>query len=148
MANVLMVFGSTTGNTENIAHLVEKKLSTAGHTVTLMNAADTKPDNLAKGYDAVLMGCSAWGEDEVEMQDDFASFFEGLDKMPLKGVKVASFASGDKEYPHFCGATDVIVERAKELGAEIIADSLKLEGDGTSDDEEIDNYVSDILKAL
>ena len=40
------------------------------------------------------------------------------------------------------------MERAKELGAEIIADSLKLEGDGTSDDEEIDSYVSDILKAL
>ena len=148
MAKILMVFGSSTGNTESIAHLVKNKLVAAGHSVTLQNAADADPQHLAKGYDAVLMGCSAWGEDEVEMQDDFATFFEGLDGMDLKGVKVASFASGDREYPHFCGATDVIVQRAQELGAEIICESLKLEGDGTSDDAEIETYVRDLLKAL
>ncbi|MBR3665281.1 MAG: flavodoxin [Desulfovibrio sp.] len=148
MANVLMVFGSTTGNTESIAHLVEKKITQAGHTVTVLNCADANPEHLAKGYDAVLMGCSAWGEEDVEMQDDFADFFESFDKMDLNGAKVTSFASGDKEYPHFCGACDLIVDRARELGAEIIADSLKLEGDGSSDDDEIQAYVDEVLKAL
>ncbi|MBO4334282.1 MAG: flavodoxin domain-containing protein [Desulfovibrio sp.] len=84
----------------------------------------------------------------MEMQDDFASFFAGLDKMQLKEVKVASFASSDKEYPHFCGSTDIIVKRAKELGAAIITESLKLEGDGTYAGEEIESNLSDILKAL
>ncbi|MCR5814481.1 MAG: flavodoxin [Desulfovibrio sp.] len=148
MAKILMVFGSTTGNTESIAHLLEKKIAAAGHDVTVLNAADANPDHLAKGYDAVLMGCSAWGEEDVEMQDDFATFFEGFASMDLNGVKVASFASGDKEYPHFCGACDLIVDRAKELGAVIIADSLRLEGDGTSDPDEIESYVNDVLKAL
>ncbi|MBR4741320.1 MAG: flavodoxin domain-containing protein, partial [Desulfovibrio sp.] len=106
MAKILVVFGSTTGNTESIALAVEKHLINGGHDVTVMNAADADPEHLAKGYDALLMGCSAWGEEEVEMQEDFATFFEGFDKMDLKGCKVAAFASGDKSYPIFCGAVD------------------------------------------
>ncbi|MCR4666449.1 MAG: flavodoxin [Desulfovibrio sp.] len=148
MAKVLMVFGSTTGNTESIAHMIEKKLANGGHEVTVLNSADANPEHLAKGYDCVLMGCSAWGDEEVEMQDDFATFFEGIETMDLKGVKVAAFASGDKSYPNFCGAADVIVERSKELGAELIADSLKLEGDGSSDEDEVDSFVSEVMKAL
>ena len=148
MAKILMVFGSTTGNTESIAHLIEKKLTNKGHEVNVLNAADAKPENLAQGYDAVLMGCSAWGEEEVEMQDDFATFFEGIDSMDLKDKKVAAFASGDREYPHFCGAVDVIVAKAEELGATIIADGLKLEGDGTSDDADIETFANDVMKAL
>lgn len=148
MAKILIVYGSTTGNTESIAHAIEKKLAELGHTVTVKNAADTDPEHLAKGYDALLMGCSAWGEEDVEMQDDFIPFFEAFDKMDLANAKVASFASGDRSYPHFCGAVDVIEERCKELGANVIAEGLKLEGDGSSDDADITGYVQDIHKAL
>ncbi|MBQ9537453.1 MAG: flavodoxin [Desulfovibrionaceae bacterium] len=148
MAKVLMVFGSTTGNTESIAHLIEKELASKGHTVNVLNAANADPNGLAQGYDLVLMGCSAWGEDEVEMQDDFATFFEGFDKMGLNGAKVAAFASGDREYPHFCGAADVICDRAQELGATIVTDSLKLEGDGSGDAQDIESYVNELIKAL
>ena len=148
MAKILMVFGSSTGNTENIAHLIAKKIAAKGHQLTIINAAEAKPDHLALDYDAVLMGCSAWGEEEVELQDDFATFFEDIDKMDLKDKKVAAFASGERSYPHFCGAVDVIVEKAKELGATIIADGLKLEGDGSADDAEITSFANDVLKAL
>ena len=101
MSKVLILYGSSTGNTESIAQKLAELIGAAGHDVKLLNAAEASADNLADGYDAVLMGCSAWGTDDLEMQDDFAPLFDEFDQMNLKGRKVAAFASGDREYEHF-----------------------------------------------
>jgi Flavodoxins len=100
------------------------------------------------GYDAVLFGCSAWGMEDLEMQDDFLSLFEEFDRIGLAGRKVAAFASGDHEYEHFCGAVPAIEERAKELGAIIIAEGLKMEGDASNDPEAVASFAEDVLKQL
>ena len=68
--------------------------------------------------------------------------------MNLKGRKVAAFASGDMEYEHFCGAVPAIEERAKELGATIIADGLKMEGDAANDPDAVASFAEDVLKKL
>ena len=49
MAKILEVYGSTTGNTESIAHAIEAKLQAAGNDVTVVNAADAQADGLADG---------------------------------------------------------------------------------------------------
>ena len=79
MSKVLIVFGSSTGNTEGIAQKLEEIIAAAGHDVTLKNAADVDADGLAEGYDAVLLGCSAWGDDELELQDDFIPLYENME---------------------------------------------------------------------
>ena len=50
MSKVLIVFGSSTGNTEGIAQKLEEIIAAAGHDVTLKNAADVDADGLAEGY--------------------------------------------------------------------------------------------------
>jgi flavodoxin, short chain len=148
MSKVLIVFGSSTGNTESIAQKLAELVTAGGHEVKLINAADASAENLADGFDAVLFGCSAWGMEDLEMQDDFASLFEDFDRMGLAGRKVAAFASGDTEYEHFCGAVPAIEERAKELGAVIIADGLKMEGDAANDPDAVASFAEDVLKQL
>ena len=148
MSKVLIVFGSSTGNTESIAQKLAELVTAGGHEVKLLNAADASAQNLADGFDAVLFGCSAWGMEDLEMQDDFASLFEDFDRMGLAGRKVAAFASGDTEYEHFCGAVPAIEERAKELGAVIIADGLKMEGDAANDPDAVASFAEDVLKQL
>ena len=148
MSKVLIVFGSSTGNTESIAQKLAELVNAGGHEVKLLNAADASAQNLADGFDAVLFGCSAWGMEDLEMQDDFASLFEDFDSMGLAGRKVAAFASGDTEYEHFCGAVPAIEERAKELGAVIIADGLKMEGDAANDPDAVASFAEDVLKQL
>ena len=56
MSKILIVYGSSTGNTESIAHKLEQQLAAAGHEVTVLNAADASAEHLADGYDAVLFG--------------------------------------------------------------------------------------------
>ena len=148
MSKVLIVFGSSTGNTQSIAVKLSELITAGGHEVTVLDAADASAENLADGYDAVLFGCSAWGMEDLEMQDDFLSIFEDFDRVGLKGRKVAAFASGDQEYEHFCGAVPAIEERAKELGATIIADGLKMEGDASNDPEAVASFAEDVLKQL
>lgn len=149
MSKVLVLFGSSTGNTESIANALGRHLSAAGVEVTVTNAADVaSAKGLAEGYDAVLMGCSAWGTDELELQDDFAPLFENMGDMGLAGKKVAAFASGDSEYEHFCGAVGAIEASARELGAEVIAEGLKVEGDEGAAPEEIKAFADAVAAAL
>lgn len=148
MSKVLIVYGSSTGNTESIAAKLEELVVAGGHEVKLVNAAEAQAEHLARDYEAVLFGCSAWGTDDLELQDDFAPLFEEFDRMDLQGRKVAAFASGDREYEHFCGAVDAIESRATELGALVIAEGLKMEGDAMSDPEAVRGFAEDVLKKL
>lgn len=129
MSAILIVYGSTTGNTESVAERMSSTLSKAGHEVALKNAADVSPTGLAEGFDLVLLGSSTWGDEDIELQDDFIPVYENLEDSGLAGKKVAVFGCGDSSYTHFCGAVDAIEEKAAKLGAIIVAGSLKIDGD-------------------
>lgn len=145
MSKVLIVFGSTTGNTEGVAESIEKILKTNGMDVSLRNAAEATADGLATGYDLVLLGCSTWGEEDVELQDDFVPIYENLEKADLSGKKVAVFGCGDSSYTHFCGAVDAIEKKAEGLGATIVTGSLKIDGEPVAAD--VEAWAKDVLHA-
>ena len=146
--NVLIAYGSSTGNTAGIAEALGRQISEAGHTVTVLNAAEASAEGLCSGYDAVLFGCSAWGTDEVEMQNDFEALFEEFDSIAVQGKKAACFASGDSSFEHFCGAVGVIEEKLVELGATLMEEGLKIDGDYAGNKSEVEGWGQRILQAL
>lgn len=149
MGKVLIVYGSVTGNTEGIAQAIAGHLEKAGHEVSLRNAADVKsPKGLAAGFDAVLLGCSAWGDDEIELQGDFAPLADAFGEMGLNGRNLAAFASGDSSYPHFCGAVDVIEANGRAAGANIVVDGLRVEGDASSAPDDIRAFAGAVAGVL
>ncbi|MDR1490707.1 MAG: flavodoxin [Desulfovibrio sp.] len=148
MAKVLIVYGSTTGNTASVAADIEKHLRGGGHAVTLLDAADAKADDLCRGYDCVLFGCATWGYDEVELQSDFVPLFDAFDRIQAKGCKTACFGCGDTSYPHFCGAVDAIEERLEELGAVNIVENLKIDGDPEPAAPEVSAWAQEVMAAL
>lgn len=128
MSNALIVFGSTTGTTEGLADEIGKILNAHGIPTRVLNAAETQAVDLAAQYDTVLFGCSTWGDEDIELQDDFVPLYEDMNMMGLEGKRVAVFGCGDSSYTHFCGAVDVIESRAASLGARIIVGSFKVDG--------------------
>ena len=148
MANVLIVYGSTTGNTENVAETVARTLQNGGHKVTTLDVGKADPANLCAGYDCVLFGCSTWGDDSIEFQDDFVPLFDAFDSIGVKGVKAAAFGCGDSSYTYFCGAVDSICERLDELGANIIAAGLKIDGDPAAAKDDVDAWAGEVMAAL
>jgi len=145
MAKALVVFGSTTGNTESVADYVAKTLEGEGMAVDVKNVSAVQAAGLADGYDLVLFGSSTWGDDDIELQEDFQPFFEELDKANLSGKKVAVFGCGDSSYTHFCGAVDAIEEKVAQLGADVVAASLKI--DGSPEKHEAVAWARDVFKS-
>lgn len=146
MAKLILIYGSTTGNTEALSKSVEKGLKVSGVDVLVRNVADANPEEL-KDYDVIILGCSTWGDGEL--QDDFVPFEKGMRKIKLNGKKAAVFGPGDSSiYPQFCKAVDILEKRLGNCGAEIVVDSLKVDGDIEPRLGEAKNWAKSIAKIL
>ncbi len=148
MSKVLIVYGSTTGNTEWVAGEVEKAAKAAGHDVEVQNAAKAKAGGLCQGRDLVVFGCSTWGQDEIVLQDDFAPLFEAFDQIEARGVKTAVFGCGDEDYDYFCGAVDAITDKLEALGSTVVGDKLKINGDPADSTDSIQKWAEGVLAAV
>lgn len=143
MASALIVYGSTTGNTEYMATVAAKVLQGAGYTVKSLDASNATAAGLCDGYDLVLFGCSTWGDETIELQDDFIPLFDDFDKINASGKNTAVFGPGDTSYTYYCGAVDAIAEKLAELGATVI-NTLKIDGDPQSEQDEIEEWVKGV----
>jgi flavodoxin I len=150
MKKALIIYGSTTGNTEYVAEVIAKSLKQGKVDVAVKNAANASGPDIESDLDIVLFGCSTWGDDEIELQEDFAEFFEnmGNNGTSYNGMKFAVFGCGDSSYTWFCGAVDAIEGKIADLGGKIMVDSLKIDGDPESVKEEIQNWAESVNLAL
>ncbi|MGE4519140.1 MAG: flavodoxin [Desulfobacteraceae bacterium] len=146
MDKILIVYGSTTGNTETTAEIIEKTLSSKGFDVTSKDVSFISPEETS-GYDILLLGSSTWGDDEIELQDDFLPFYDDMKKADLSGRKVAVFGCGDSSYTYFCGAVDAIEDKVRDLGGNLIADGLKIDGDPDDSMDEIKSWAEEICNS-
>ncbi|MDQ0062420.1 flavodoxin [Paenibacillus harenae] len=124
MPKVLVVYASMTGNTEEMAEAIAAGAAEAGVEVVSKEAFDASAAELLE-YDGIIIGAYTWGDGELP--DEFIDFYEGMDGLDLTGKKAAVFGSGDTSYPIYCGAVDTIEVKLRELGAEIVAESMKFE---------------------
>lgn len=145
MSSALIVYGSTTGNTEYVAGLAERILQESCDKVTKLDASNAESDGLCDGYDIILFGCSTWGDDSIELQDDFIPLFDNFDQIKAAGKKVAVFGCGDSSYEYFCGAVDAIEQKLGDLGAEVL-DTLKIDGDPQSEKDEIEAWTRQVIQ--
>ena len=144
----MIIFGSTTGNTEAMSEIVSKSLTENGMDVTVENVTNASVDDLKGENDLVLLGCPAYGDEEIELQEDFEEFYEQMSGLDLSGKKFAVFAPGDSSYEHFCGSVDFLEEKIKALGGDIVNNGLKVDGDPDDEEDEIVNWSAGLAKAL
>ena len=116
MAKIGIYYGSTTGNTQEVAEELAQKL--AVEKVDMHDVSNANADFTA--YDVVIFGSSTLGMGDL--QDDWESFIDKVTKSNLNGKKVAVFGCGDSSSysDTFCDAVGKIYEVVKERGAQII----------------------------
>ncbi len=95
MSKALVVFGSTTGNTEMVAEKIGEVLKDKGVEAVVKNVTDATVAELGKDYDVTILGSSTWGDDEIEFQEDFEPFFNELGSADLKEKKEWAEAVAD-----------------------------------------------------
>ncbi len=148
MANALIIFGTTTGNTEEMSNMIKEVLYNSGIETEVKNVQDAVPEDLKNGADLVVLGCPAYGDDEIELQEDFAEFYEKLDGIGLNGCRYAVFAPGDGSYEHFCGSVDMLEEKIEELGGKLVIEGLKIDGDPGDSKNEILEWAESVAKEM
>lgn len=90
MGKTAIIYGSTTGTTENIAGRIAEQMNIASEDV--YEVAKITPADVAQ-YDMLLLGCSTWGAGDL--QDDWYKGLEMLKQTDLTGKKIAFFGAGD-----------------------------------------------------
>lgn len=124
MANILMVYASMSGNTQEIAEAIAEGVRSTGATLEIKEVFDSTAQEL-ESYDAILLGAYTWGDGELP--DECMDFYDGMDSISLVGKKVAAFGSCDSAYEHVGAAVDIFLQKARECGAETPLEGLKIE---------------------
>lgn len=144
MPSILIVYGSTTGNTEMAAEQIMNNLS--DHSPELQDVADTDPEDLQE-YDILILGSSTW--DDGLLQQDFRDFVDGLD-VDLNGKKLAIFGLGDTNYPDFCEAAGILEQTFTGMGGTTMVETLRIDGfpDESDNEAKIDAWSKKIAEQL
>jgi flavodoxin I len=148
MRKAVIIYGSTTGNTESTAEMIDNALRENGLETAVKNVVNVSVEELNKDYDLIMLGSSTWGDDEIVLQEDFNEFYEDMRKIALNGRKVAVFGCGDSSYEYFCGAVDAIQEKVEEIGGVLIADALKIDGDPMDAKDEIIEWAATVARKM
>lgn len=125
MKKIAIIYGSGTGNTEEVA---DKIAEVANGDVTVYNAPDAD-NTIFDESDLIVFGSSTWGDGEL--QEEFQDFLEVyIDEVFLEGKNVAVFALGDSEgyEDTFCAAAQIIEDQVKESKANLVVETLRIDG--------------------
>ena len=91
MNKIAIVYGSTTGNIENSAHLIAEQLD--DYDVELFDIAEN--DFNVDDFDFLIFGISTW--EYGGLQEDWIDFFPFFKEMNFNGKICAVFGQGDQE---------------------------------------------------
>ncbi|NCB64389.1 MAG: flavodoxin FldA [Clostridia bacterium] len=116
MGSVSIFYGSTTGNTEEVAELMARELGNAVETIKDIAKASAADFKAAEN---LLLGTSTW--DDGQLQQDWEYFFPQLDTIDLTGKKVALFGLGNAQgfSGQFVDALGKLYHKVAERGATI-----------------------------
>ena len=114
MKKVAIVYWSGTGNTAAMAQLVKKGVIEGGAAPTILEASDFGPARLCE-FDAVIFGCPAMGDEELE-DGEFLPMYDEVEPA-LSGQKVALFGSYDWNDGEWM---ELWEQRAEEAGLNVV----------------------------
>lgn len=142
---VTILYGSETGNCQEVAEDLSGKLESQPCNVTLASMLDFKPKNL-KNTDHILVVVATHGEGDPP--EPGLSFYETLNsrKAPkLEGVQFSVLSLGDLSYEYFCQAGKDLDQRLEELGGERLYPRVDCDVDF---DEDAEGWIDGVLAEL
>lgn len=124
-ASILIIFGSTGGNTELVCDEVSQVLREKKYKVVMQRAEQSTPLDMKK-YTYCILASSTYGQGLL--QDHMLKFIKKCSKTDFKDKKFAVIGLGDNKY-----STEYIIESAKilekkimENGGILLTPSLKI----------------------
>ncbi len=125
MSEILIVFGSTSGNTELVCETIGKVLCENGHEVTIQRVENSNLTDLTD-FDVTILGASTYGHGIL--QDHFIPFAEEMKTADLAKQQFAVVGLGDDKYDaEYNMESAVILEDiVKDRGGELVVPALMI----------------------
>ncbi len=117
MANICIIYGSSTGNTRDAAQKLQSRWGSDEADLVEVTEIDT---DIFERYDRFIFAVSTWGAGDL--QDDWELFFPRLDEVDFTSKRVAVMALGDQQhYPDaFADCVALLVDKVSERGATVV----------------------------
>ncbi len=117
MKKIGIFYGTTTGTTREVAEMIAGELGVAASEIH--DVSNVAPSVVA-GYDVLVIGASTWGAGDL--QDDMATWLDGLAALDLRGKEVAIFGCGDDSMSDtFCNSVGEIYHKLHGAHPDFIA---------------------------
>ncbi len=124
-----ILFGTQTGNAEEVAHEAAELAKSKGFAPRVAELDAVEMNQLA-AMESLIVVISTYGEGE--MPDNAELFWEALSASTAPRLEQLSYgvlALGDTSYEHFCQAGKVIDTRLEQLGAKRLSDRVDCDVD-------------------
>ena len=114
MKKIGVIYGSTTGTCESIAHKIAGLLGVVADDISKVTTQQLS------SFDILLLGSSTWGYGEL--QDDWCDGINKLKDTDLNGKQIGFFGCGDaNSYPDtFCDAIGLMYREVASSGCTIV----------------------------
>ena len=124
-----ILFGTMTGNAEDLATQIQEKADELGFTTDLRDLADYPAEDLAEESEVAIV-ISTWGEgDPPDEAEDFCFALYDGKVSGLENLRYCVVALGDSSYDDYCGCGRKIDETLKKQGATRVMDRVDLDID-------------------
>lgn len=146
MSEIIIIYASMSGNTEEMADEIAKGVQEAGMEPVMKSVLDVNASQLLQ-YQGIILGAYTWGDGELP--DEFLDFYKEMDELDLTGRKAAVFGSADSSYPLFGAAVDTLITKLQERGAVNVQEGMKVELNPTeSEKQECRDFGNQFVKHL
>jgi sulfite reductase (NADPH) flavoprotein alpha-component len=99
-----ILFGSQTGNSQNLAHVISDSLENEGFKANIFDMGSVDPEKISE-MSYVLVVTSTYGDGEPpDNASEWMSYLKFSDGIDLSHLNYAVIGLGDTYYPHFCQA--------------------------------------------
>jgi flavodoxin len=125
MASILLIYGSTGGNTEMVVENVADMLKSKKHKVTLKRAELSKAADLLKA-DIIILASPTYGHGLLEGY--MAKFAKGIRDLDLKGKPCAVIGLGDPKYEaqYHIESAAILEKTLSDAGGKILLPALRI----------------------
>ena len=114
--DVTILFGSQTGNAQNLAKKSAKTLTDKGFNVTTLSMTDFKPNNIKKLKNLLIIVSTHGEGDPPDTALTFHEFLHGKRAPKLEELNFSVLSLGDSSYEFFCQTGKEFDERLEEIG--------------------------------
>lgn len=123
MNPIHILWGSQTGNAQNLAHVIGDSLS-GEFSVHVHDMGDLDPEEIHNIHSLIIV-TSTYGDGEPpDNASEWMSFLKFADELDLQHLSYAVIGLGDTYYPHFCQAGKDFDEYLSKRGARALLQRL------------------------